>query len=58
LQKTTIRRSLTSRRELYWAAPIATGKYIGFRRIDEETGSWIAGFAMMAGASRTKRWAT
>lgn len=37
-----IRKSLKPRREPYWAAPIARGRFVGFRKIDAETGTWIA----------------
>src|SRR5882762_9629095 len=33
---------LKPRREPYWGAPIATGQALGFRRIDDKTGTWIA----------------
>jgi len=42
IHKSGVRKSLTPRREPYWAAPIARGKYIGFRKIDTQSGSWIA----------------
>jgi site-specific recombinase XerD len=34
--------SLEPRREPYWAAPISKGRFIGFRKIDAQRGSWIA----------------
>lgn len=37
-----VRRSLKPRREPYWAAPIARGKFIGYRKIDDDAGTWIA----------------
>lgn len=38
----SVRRSLAPRREPYWAAPIARGKFIGYRKTDDESGTWIA----------------
>jgi integrase len=38
----SIRRALSARREPYWAAPIARGKFIGFRKLTADTGTWIA----------------
>jgi site-specific recombinase XerD len=42
IHKVLVRRALSPRREPYWAAPLAQGRYIGFRKIDNERGSWIA----------------
>jgi len=42
VHKVTVRKSLAPRREPYWAAPIARGKFIGFRKIDDDSGTWIA----------------
>jgi integrase len=42
LHLTSVRKALAPRREPYWAAPIARGKYIGLRKIDAERASWIA----------------
>lgn len=36
------RNALAPRREPYWGAPLARGRYIGFRKIDAPTGTWIA----------------
>lgn len=38
----SVRNKLKPRREPYWGAPIARGKYIGFRKLDVEAGAWIA----------------
>lgn len=38
----SVRKSLAPRREPYWAAPIARGRFIGFRKIDADSGTWIA----------------
>jgi len=42
IHKARVRNALRPRREPYWAAPIARGRYVGFRKIDEQRGSWIA----------------
>lgn len=42
LHKVSVRKALDARREPYWAAPIAPGRFLGFRKIDAERGSWIA----------------
>jgi integrase len=42
IHKVHVRRDLTPRREPFWAAPLAPGRYIGFRKIDAERGSWVA----------------
>jgi integrase len=34
--------SLEPRREPYWSAPLARGRFLGLRKIDAERGSWIA----------------
>ena len=36
-----VRKALKPRREPYWGAPLAEGRYVGFRKIDEQTGTWI-----------------
>ena len=38
----SIRKGLKPRREPYWGAPIARGEFIGFRKLDAESGTWIA----------------
>ncbi|HJS89803.1 MAG TPA: hypothetical protein VJ738_07540 [Steroidobacteraceae bacterium] len=42
IHKISIRDKLKPRREPYWAAPLGTGRFIGYRKIDAERGSWIA----------------
>jgi hypothetical protein len=42
LQNSSVRKDLPPRREPYWAAPIAKGKYIGLRKIDAQRAPWIA----------------
>ena len=42
IHKVSVRKALEPRREPYWAAPLATGRFIGFRKIDAERGSWVA----------------
>lgn len=42
IHKERVRKSLKPRREPYWGAQIARGRYLGFRKIEEQRGSWIA----------------
>jgi len=42
LHLSRIRMNLKPRREPYWGAPLARGQYIGIRKIDAETATWIA----------------
>jgi site-specific recombinase XerD len=42
IHKAGTRNKLATRREPYWAAPLAPGRFVGFRKIDAERGSWIA----------------
>jgi integrase len=42
VHKTHVRTTLAPRREPYWAAPLAPGRFLGFRKIDGERGSWVA----------------
>jgi hypothetical protein len=42
IHRANVRKKFEPRREPYWAAPLAPGRYIGFRKIDAERGSWIA----------------
>ncbi|MEX2051911.1 MAG: tyrosine-type recombinase/integrase [Steroidobacteraceae bacterium] len=37
-----MRRAVRPRREPYWGPPLARGRYVGFRKIADEEGSWIA----------------
>jgi integrase len=42
LHKSSVRNALEPRREPYWGAPIARGQYVGLRKIDGATATWIA----------------
>jgi len=42
IHKRNVREGLEPRREPYWGARLAEGRYIGFRKIDVHHGSWIA----------------
>jgi len=42
IHKVSIRKALRARREPYWGSPVEAGRYIGFRKINESTGTWIA----------------
>jgi integrase len=42
IHKSRVRNALKPRREPYWAAQVARGRYLGFRKIDEQRGSWVA----------------
>ena len=42
IHKAGVRRALRPRREPYWGPPLARGRYVGFRRIADGEGSWIA----------------
>lgn len=42
LEKVRVRNALEPRREPYWGAPIATGRYVGLRKISPTAASWIA----------------
>ena len=42
LHKSSVRKGLKPRREPYWGPPIARGQYIGLRKIDAATATWIA----------------
>lgn len=52
IHKATVRAKLTPRREPYWGVPLAPGRYIGYRKIDGERGSWIARARDEDGAQR------
>ena len=41
VHKSGVRKSLPARREPYWAR-IARGLYLGFRKLDADTGTWVA----------------
>ncbi len=42
IHQAKVRNGLRPRREPYWGAPIEKGRYLGFRKIDDSTGTWIA----------------
>src|SRR5579871_598536 len=42
IHKRNVRDALEPRREPYWAAPLAPGRFIGFRAIPAKAGAWIA----------------
>jgi len=42
IHQAKVRNGLRPRREPYWGAPIEKGRYLGFRKIDDNTGTWIA----------------
>lgn len=42
LHKVGVRAALPARREPYWGPPVARGQYVGFRKLDDGSGSWIA----------------
>ena len=55
IHKARVRNALSPRREPYWAAPIALGRFIGFRKIDAQRGSWIARLRDDSGAQHYRR---
>ncbi len=42
IHKVGVRKALRPRREPYWGPPLARGRYVGFRKIADREGSWIA----------------
>ena len=42
IHKIGVRRSLAPRREPYWAPSLGINQSLGFRKIDDERGSWVA----------------
>jgi len=42
IHKAGVRRAVRPRREPYWGPPLARGHYVGFRKIADGEGSWIA----------------
>ncbi len=42
IHKVGVRKALRPRREPYWGPPLARGRYVGFRKIADGKGSWIA----------------
>lgn len=54
LHQSSIRHALKPRREPYWGAPLARGRYIGIRKIDTVTATWIARFRDDEGRQKYK----
>lgn len=42
VHKASVRNALEARREPYWAAPLKRGRHVGFRKLENGTGTWIA----------------
>jgi hypothetical protein len=42
IHKRNVRDGLEPRREPYWATQLRAGRFVGFRKIDAQRGSWIA----------------
>ncbi len=42
IHKRNVREALPPRREPYWSTPVAPGRFLGFRVIAKDRGSWIA----------------
>lgn len=42
IHKAGVRRAVRPRREPYWGPPLARGRYVGYRKIADGEGSWIA----------------
>lgn len=42
LQRSATLRKLTPRKEPYWGPPLMQGRYVGYRKIDAERGTWVA----------------
>lgn len=42
IHKSKERAALLPRREPYWGPPIGSGQYLGYRKIDNTRGSWVA----------------
>jgi integrase len=49
------RAKLPARREPFWAAPLATNCSLGFRKISDDSGTWIARFKKEDGTRNYKR---
>ena len=54
IHKARVRAALKPRREPYWGALLAQGRYLGFRKIDEQRGSWVARLRDDAGIQHYK----
>ena len=42
LHKVSVLRGLETRAAPHWAAPIARGRFIGYRKVSPDRGTWIA----------------
>ena len=42
IHRSNVRAGLEPRREPYWGPPLEPGRFIGFRKIDAQRGSWVA----------------
>lgn len=42
IHKSNVRTALEPRREPYWAAQLKVGRFVGFRKIADKAGSWVA----------------
>jgi integrase len=60
LHKVGVRASLPARREPYWGPPLERSRYIGFRKLADGTGTWIARMLDEHGDHKYRRlgWAT
>ena len=54
LHKASVLAALEPRRDPYWGPQIARGRYVGFRRIDGQRGSWIARYRNDEGRQKFK----
>jgi integrase len=54
IHKVRVRAALKPRREPYWGPMLAKGRTVGFRKIDDERGSWIARLRDEHGVDRYK----
>src|SRR6202046_2261384 len=60
LHKISVLKALEPRAALHWAAPIARGRFIGYRKIATDKGTWIARMRGPDGKQRYQSlgWAT
>lgn len=56
IHKIKVRDGLKPRREPYWGPAVETGLTVGFRKIDDERGSWIARMPKEDPAKPKTRW--
>lgn len=52
LHKASTLAALDVRRDPHWGAPIATGQYVGFRKLDATRGTWIARYRTPEGKQK------